>query len=308
MFVSDAHCDTLYAIAIAHQSPDSCTVTRENLYLGQVGLQTFAMFAGPDGPQGTPYANARRMLSAIDQLPVPIARGKLPLEPPSDCLGILSCEGGEMFEGSIARFEELHSLTNFRMVALTWNHENEVGYPANGSINLGLKPFGRTLLREMDQRGVLADVSHLNESGFWDVCEHAVLPPIASHSNCRWLCDVPRNLSREQVRALIDRQGFIGINFYSGFLREDAPAHLEDVVRHIDTLCEMGAEHIVGFGSDFDGIDAWPAELSSPACFPVLLKALSALGYTQSQLENIAGLNLWRILKRAESVGRGGRS
>ena len=152
----------------------------------------------------------------------------------------------------------------------------------------------------MDRRGILPDTSHLNEAGFWDVCERAALPPIASHSNCRWLCDVPRNLRKEQVKAIVERGGFIGVNFYGFFLKEDGRATMDDVVRHIDALCELGAEKAVGFGSDFDGIEVWPDGLAHPGEFGNLLDALRRRGYGEALLEDMAGMNLWRLLKRAE--------
>ena len=301
MFIADAHCDTLYAIAIDHKQPGECMITPKTLNAaGGSYLQTFALFTGANGPQGTPYQDGLDMIAAAPKVGVPILTGKLPDNPPETPTGIYSCEGGEMLEGSIERLNEFQEKVRLRMIALTWNHENEIGYPATGNSNRGLKPFGLELLRAMDRHGVLADVSHLNEGGFWDVVEHTALPPIASHSDCRWLCDVPRNLPRAQVRALIDRGGFIGVNFYSCFLREDGRATLDDAVRHIDALCELGAEHIVGFGSDFDGIDAWPEGLGDPTGFPALLDALARRGYTQAQLEALAGGNLWNLLKRAE--------
>lgn len=303
MFIADAHCDTLYAIAIENKKPADCAVTPESLSAGGVGLQTFALFAGPEGPSGSPRANALAMMDAIEKLDVPILTGALPALPPEKPVGILSCEGGEIFEGSLETFDSLQRKAHFRMIALTWNNENEIGHSAASGSSLGLKPFGFELLAEMDRRGVLADMSHLNEAGFWDVCERSALPPIASHSDCRWLCDVPRNLTKDQVKALIQRKGVIGVNFFSNFLQEDGNASLDDVVRHIDALCEMGAEDIIGFGSDFDGISAWPEELPSPAAFPALLDALSKRGYTQAQLEKFAGMNLWRVLKLAEQAG-----
>jgi membrane dipeptidase len=218
--------------------------------------------------------------------------------------GVISCEGGEMLVGSLDKLAEFDDETRLRMIALTWNFENEIGHPAKEGPKGGLKPFGIKLLAAMDRYGILADVSHLNEAGFWDVCEHTALPPIASHSDCRWLCDVPRNLKREQVRAIIDRGGFIGVNFYSNFLKSDGLATMDDVVRHIDALCELGAEHVIGFGSDFDGIDAWPEGLGDPSAFPVLLDALRKRGYSEATLEGIAGLNLWYLLKRAEREAR----
>jgi len=297
MFIADAHCDTLYEIAICHTAPEKCVVTPDRLAKGGVGIQTFALFCGKHGTNGTPYQDGIDMLAAIPRLGVPVLTGDLPDAPPAAPTGIISCEGGEMLEGSVERFYEFMEKARLRMIALTWNFENEIGYPAVGGERKGLKPFGFALLRAMDEAGVRADVSHLNEAGFWNLMERAELPPIASHSDCRWLCDVPRNLTREQVKAIIERNGYIGINFYSSFLRADGRATLEDAVRHIDAICEMGGEHVLGFGSDFDGIEAWPDGLGDPTGFPLLLDALRGRGYSEETLANIAGLNMWRMLK-----------
>ncbi|MBQ8111239.1 MAG: membrane dipeptidase [Clostridia bacterium] len=300
MFIADAHCDTLYAIAIDGKRPEECVVTPSRMAAGGVGLQTFALFAGRKGTQGTPYADGVAMLGAVPKLGVKVLTGDLPQNPPQSPTGIISCEGGEMLEGSIARLDEFQSKARLRMIALTWNFENEIGHPAKEGPKGGLKPFGFELLQAMDAYGILADTSHLNEAGFWDVCEKAELPPIASHSDCRWLCDVPRNLRKEQVKALIDRGGFIGVNFYSHFLKQDGRATMDDVVRHLDALCELGAEHIIGFGSDFDGIEVWPEGLAHPGEFGNLLDALRRRGYGEQLLADMAGMNLWRLLKRAE--------
>ena len=304
MFIADAHCDTLYAIAIEGTKPEDCVVTPERLAAGGVGLQTFALFCGKHGPAGTPYADALAMLGAVEQAGVPILTGDLPDAPPTAPTGIFSCEGGEMLEGSLERFHEFQDRLRLRMIALTWNFENEIGHPAKEGPKGGLKPFGFELLKAMDAEGVLPDASHLNEAGFWDICERSALPPIASHSDCRWLCDVPRNLRKEQVKAIVERGGFIGINFYSDFLRSDGPATMDDVVRHIDAMMELGGEHVVGFGSDFDGIESWPEGLGHPGQFENLLNALRHRGYTEAQLKNLAGLNLWNLLKRAEAARR----
>ena len=297
MFVADAHCDTLYQIALKHLRPEDCVVTPERLQRGGVGIQTFALFCGIKGPQGTPYQDGLNMLAAVPKLGVPVLTGDLPDTPPETPTGIISCEGGEMLEGSLERFHEFMQRARLHMIALTWNFENEIGYPANGGEKKGLKPFGFELVRAMDAAGVRADVSHLNEAGFWDLMERARLAPIATHSDCRWLCDVPRNLNKDQVRAIIERRGFIGINFYSDFLRQGERATLDDVVRHIDAICEMGGEHVLGFGSDFDGIESWPEGLGDPSGFPTLLNELRKRGYSEQTLADLAGLNMWRILK-----------
>lgn len=109
------------------------------------------------------------------------------------------------------------------MIGLTWNDENEIGYPAVGGDRRGLKPFGREVLSRMDDLRILADVSHLNEAGFWDVIERSQLPPVASHSNCRWLCEVARNLTKEQARAIIQRGGFIGRQLFQRLFAPGRP-------------------------------------------------------------------------------------
>ena len=156
----------------------------------------------------------------------------------------------------------------------------------------------------MDRRGILTDVSHLNDAGFWDVVHTSSLPPIATHSNLRWLCDVSRNLTRDMAKAIIERRGFIGMNFYSGFLEKNENASIDDVERHIDALMEMGGEDVVGFGSDFDGISVWPENLANPADFPNLIEALRRHGYADAQIEKIACKNFWRVLKEAEASRR----
>ena len=299
MFIADAHCDALYRIVIEGCALSDCAVSPERLCAGGVGLQTFAMFSSTERPN--PHADGLNMLAAYRALPLSRLDGRLPEHPPKGPCAVLSMEGGEILRGDLEALGEFDGDTRLRLIALTWNYENEIGTPAAKNACEGLKPLGFRLLKEMDRRGIAADVSHLNEAGFWDVMNTAALAPLASHSNCRWICDVPRNLTRDQVRALIERNGFIGVNFYSNFLAQGRPAVIEDVVRHIDEICAMGGEKIVGFGSDFDGIHAWPEDLASPVDFPRLLDLLSRRGYTDSQLRDIAGRNYWRFLREAES-------
>lgn len=302
MFIADAHCDTLYNIAIHSADPKECAVTAEKMKAGRVGLQTFAMFTCLKGPQSTPYQDGVRMMAAIDRLGVPIFTGRLPDSLPDYPAGVISIEGGEMLEGKIERLDEFYQATGLRMIALTWNYENEIGYPGRRGPKLGLKPFGLELLKEMDKRGIYADASHLNEPGFWDIVEHMQLPPIASHSNVRALCENTRNLYDDQIRAIIEKKGFIGINFYSAFLVNDRPAIMEDLFAHIDYIAQMGGIDVIGLGSDFDGIDEWPEGLAHSGEFGNLIALLEKHGYTQKNIEAIAGGNLWRLLKRADQM------
>jgi len=305
MFITDAHCDTLRAVGVGGKSVYDCCVTPERLAKGGVGIQTFAMFAGGKGPAGTPYEDGVAMIKAMDKLGVEIYTGDLPDDIPTSPKGVISIEGGEMLIGSMDKLVEFDDAARLRLIALTWNHENEIAYPARNGPKGHIKPFGMDLLMEMDRRGILADVSHLNEDGFWDIVENMDLPPVASHSNARWLCDVPRNLHKEQVQAVIDKGGFIGINFYTRFLTMNETSNLDDVFRHIDAICEMGGDKILGFGSDFDGIDSWPERLATPADFPAVIEMLRNHGYKEETIENIAGMNYWRLLKKAEAKRKG---
>lgn len=299
--VCDAHCDTLSHL-VSGGTLENATVTPERLAAGGVSLQVFALFA-TYGRGIEPYEKARRMLSAAGEFPAPVLTGALPAALPDAPTGVFSIEGGEILQGSLERFAEFDAAARVRMIALTWNFENEIGHPAKNGPEGGLKPFGLSLVREMNRKGVLCDVSHLNEAGFWDVIEHSTLPPVASHSNARALCEHTRNLTEAQIRAVIEKKGYIGVNFYSAFLANGRAATLEDVYRHVDAILQLGGEDVVGFGSDFDGIDAWPEGLANPADFPALLNFLAARGgYAPEVLEKIAGGNLFRVLKAAEAA------
>jgi membrane dipeptidase len=162
--------------------------------------------------------------------------------------------------------------------------------------------MGIEMLAAMGRLGILADVSHLNEAGFYDVVTHSALPVVASHSNLKTFCGSFRNLTPNQARAIIATRGFIGINFYSDFLADGRAATLDDVIRHIEGFCELGGVECLGFGSDFDGIERWPEGLADPSGFPAILERLEKLGYTQSQVEGIAGGNFYRVLREAQSA------
>lgn len=297
-FVADAHADTLYSIAVKGLPLRDCAVRPEALRAGGVGLQTYALFAGPEGPAGRPYRNAAAMLGRVGALGVPVLTGALPQQPPRTPHGVLSVEGGEALEGSLERLHEFAG-RGVRMIALTWNNKNELGSPAYGGCSGGLTACGVEMLAEMDRLGVLCDVSHLNSAGFDDAVARARLPVVASHSNLRSICGSFRNLWPAQARALIEKRGFIGVNFYGDFLADGRAATIDDVVRHIDGFAELGGIQCVGFGSDFDGISRWPEGLDGPADFPKVLARLEGLGYTPRQIAGVAGLNLYRVLRQA---------
>lgn len=301
MFIADAHCDTLYSIVCEKMQEDELMASGKNLIAGGVKLQTYALFALSRRIPDTPYEQARKMIEISREIQTPFYTGELPENPPEELHGIFSVEGGEVFEAKIERLHEFHDELRLRMIALTWNYDNPIGQPAKIDTGEGLKPFGKELIREMDRLGIYADVSHLNERGFWEICESMSLPPVATHSNCKELCGCYRNLTRDQIRAIIEKDGFIGINFYPHFLTDDGRnTTLEDVFRHIDYIAQLGGIGVIGLGSDFDGIDEQPEGLRNASDMGNIALCLRKHGYREEDIESIMGMNLWRKLKRAE--------
>ena len=299
MYIADTHSDTLYAMGVQHAPADRLMITPERLRQGGVTLQVFALWTGGKGNKGDVAGIVRAELA---QVPGLIAAGLRQVTDPADaregeqCF-MLSVEGGEVFEPGLHTVQ-LYRDKGVRMAALLWNNENALGYPAKSGDRRGLTDYGLQVAREMQRVGMAVDVSHLNEAGFYDLFAKTDRPPMASHSCCRALCDHFRNLTDEQLRLMIREGGFVGVNFYPYFLSENGKADAALVARHIDHICQLGGAEIVGFGSDFDGIETTPDNVRHPADIPNLLDELRRLGYDDAAIAGIAGENLKRYFAR----------
>lgn len=185
---------------------------------------------------------------------------------------------------------------------LSWNEENALATGVGGSVFRGLSAAGRSVVRRMETLGMAVDVSHLNERSFWDVMDAASAPVAASHSNCRALCDVPRNLTDEQLRAIRDSGGVIGVNAYHGFVhRDSAKQTLETLALHAAHIIDVcGVDH-AGCGFDFCaylGPGNEPAAgIEGPQCAPRLLDCLKAMGLRDDEAEKMARGNWLRLLR-----------
>ena len=177
---------------------------------------------------------------------------------------ILTVEDGVTLAGNIENVDEYHK-KGVRMVALTWNYENSLGFPQSPDPekhSLGLKPFGIEAVRRMNELGIAVDVSHLSEGGFWDVANHSSKPFVASHSCCRALSDVSRNLTDDQLKALADSGGTVGVNFATNFLRPvtdwktDRFVSCDVVIDHLRHMVDVGGRDLPALGSDYDGMGA----------------------------------------------------
>ena len=148
-----------------------------------------------------------------------------------------------------------------RAITLTWSNRNDIADGINEEVTGGgLTVFGRSVVAEMNRLGMLVDVSHISTKSFWDVMQVTTKPIIATHSNAKTLCSHPRNLNDEQIKAIADNDGMIGITFAGQFLEEDYNnACIESIYRHIDYMLNLvGNDDHIGFGSDFDGISHPP--------------------------------------------------
>jgi membrane dipeptidase len=173
------------------------------------------------------------------------------------------------------------------------------GFPGSPDQGPGLTERGRALVRACAERGILVDLSHLNERGFWDVAEIAAAPLVASHSGAHALCPSPRNLTDEQLRAIGASGGLVGIPFHIGFVRadgrEDVDTPLSTVAAHAAHVAEVAGVEAVGLGSDFDGA-TMPADLPDVSALPALHSALAQAGFAEAELDLVARENWRRVL------------
>ncbi len=208
---------------------------------------------------------------------------------------ILSIEGGESIEGDM---DKLYYFIDkgVRLMTLTWNNENEIGYGAMTGIDKGLKDFGKAVVREMDSMDMLIDVSHLNEKGFWNVYDISQKPFIATHSNAKSICDHPRNLSDDQLKAMSERKCIVGVNIYPPFI-DGEKGSTDNILRHIDHIMNIMGENNIALGCDFDGIGICPEDINEVSKLHILYDKIKYVWGTSIAdkifYDNIAAFHKW---------------
>ncbi len=275
MRFADLHCDTLLTLQQTGSGLESAPghIALEKLRSGGALLQCFAAFvpthdcaekyritqdpwdffltqAALFGKETARFPDSLRPVRTMGDFEENQKRGRVS--------AMLTVEDGVGLDGRLERLQTMYDL-GVRMLALTWNYENSLGFPNSRDPDLhskGLKDFGLEVICEMGRLGMVVDVSHLSEGGFWDVVRENKRPFAASHSCARALCGHPRNLTDEQLRALGDAGGVCGVNFYSRFLRDNAEhTSNNDILRHMAHIADKAGIEAVAIGSDFDGID-----------------------------------------------------
>lgn len=318
MKVVDMHCDTIGGIWKAAKSGQAVDLRENDLHIdlmklqkGDYLLQNFAMFVFL-GRERDPLENVLEMIDIYyreleknQDLIAPVFtysdieknanEGKMS--------ALLTVEEGAVCKGNPYVLRNLYR-QGVRMMTLTWNFENEIGYPNtvvraedyDPSRRYGLKEGGIELVREMNRLGMIVDVSHLSDDGFWDVVKYSEQPFVASHSNARSLCGHTRNLTDDMIRALADKGGVTGINFCGDFLNPNGQSRMEDMVRHMKHIVNVGGIGVLGLGTDYDGIDG-ELELYDCSTMQRLSEEMEKQGFRSAEIEAVFHKNVLELYR-----------
>ena len=325
---TDMHCDTLGRIrSFRQQGKDGSLLSCEDLQVtihkmkkaGYI-LQNFAVFIDL-AENRDPYENAMELVDIFEEelkdrndmiaavksyadIEKNISEGKMS--------ALLTLEEGGMCCGDPEKLRSFYQ-RGARMMTICWNHENELGYgtacvPEHAeyfgkkqncdSDSFGLKKKGFEFIELMEEIGMIPDVSHLSDEGFYDVCKAAGKPFVASHSNARSVCGHPRNLTDDMLRQMGERGCVAGLNFYPAFLndQEDYQRGLECIAAHAAHMVQKGGSELVGLGTDFDGFGgrSMPEDCAG---MPLLADALKKAGLSESQIDGIFSRNVLRLYR-----------
>ncbi len=321
----DAHCDTITA---ALRRGQCLRQNRLHLDLERIGkyspaVQVFAIFTRPEDffgpPTGTPedmfsipdvpeeqltdlYGNA--LESLIDELDKNrdivglclSAQDVRRVNRDGRIAALISVEGAELLGCSTERLRQAHE-RGVRLVNITWNFPNELSGTACSGDKSGLTEKGREFVRFAQELGVCVDMSHISDAGFWDCCEIATRPLIASHSNSRTLCRHARNLTDEQFCALVELGGRVGLNLCPDFL--GLGRDVEAVVEHAEHFLSLGGEKSLCLGGDLDGIDELPEGMTGVESWQAVYEAMLRRNWSEELVRDIFYNNWLGIMERA---------
>ena len=342
MNVIDMHCDTIAQIYRAQQHHEdqrlrsgNLCVNLEKMQKGGYLLQNFAMFIDKSEAKD-PLETVLGMIDCYDQelkknedliAPVFTYEDILENQKNQKISAMLTLEEGCVVKGNLSLLRTFYRL-GVRMIALTWNFENEIGSP-NLTMDVqgrpqfrqrnekGLTEFGIEMVQEMERLGMIVDVSHLSDGGFWDILRYTKKPFVASHSDAAAKCNVCRNLTDDMIRALSERGGVMGLNYCYDFLTEtDRPtalssdtsfflsetsqkekvSRIEDMICHVKHIVNVGGIEVCGLGSDFDGIDN-PVEFGDASGLPQLYDGLVKAGFSEDDADRIFYKNVMRVYR-----------
>lgn len=310
MKLIDLHCDTISCLMGDNTEntlrKNNFSVDLEKLKQGDYLAQIFALFVNKghvESPHSYCLKMAKKFLEEINKNSdmISLARNYDEIIKNKDAgklSAILSIEEGATIEGNLKNLKDFYDM-GVRMMTLTWNYENEIGYPNKGEGNSekGLKPFGIETVEFMNELGMLVDVSHLSDGGFYDVAKISKKPFIATHSNARSVTGHMRNLTDDMIKILSNRGGVTGINFCSAFIGDhENNTYIDDMIRHINHIRNIGGIDVLAIGTDFDGISS-KVEISNSSEMGKLVEALDKAGLKEEEIEKVCYKNALRLIK-----------
>ncbi len=313
MRLIDMHCDTFYRMK-------ECS-TRQNIIRNQLHvdleklkearsfIQCFALYSDlkacedkgqdPWGYMLELYSlikdeidNANgllKLVTRVDEAETVHGEGKL--------AALLTVEEGGIVYEDMKRLDTLYRM-GIRMMSLTWDYSNSLGHPnLPETTHLGLTPFGHDVIDRMNELGMLIDVSHLSDKGFWEVIEQTQSPIVASHSNARSVMAHRRNLSDGMLRALGNNGGVTGLNFCPYFVADkDEKLYIDDLVDHVKHVINHGGMECAAIGTDFDGMNG-DLEIKHIGEMEKLYAGLLRAGFTGAQADKVFYENAQRVFK-----------
>lgn len=316
----DLHADTLMKLYFKGESLDKNTyhIDIEKLSKGNAFIQTFAIFTleqminnekHPCDATSQDDLVKKYQKVFVEELNknkdtmswIKTKQDIIDLEQSNKIGALLSLEGAGSFHGDPDKVQEYFDL-GMRMMSLTWNDVNSCGFPNVPEENMskGITDYGKECIKKMDELGIVIDVSHLSDQGFWDIYELTKNPFIASHSNARELGPHVRNLTDDMIKALAERGGVMGMNFCTAFLNEDfdkPDMKVADIVNHINYIKDLVGIDYIALGTDFDGIGG-DLEISDFSEMGKLFDALKLEGYSEEEMEKIAYKNALRVFNK----------
>ena len=313
----DSHCDTPMLFGQGYgleERSDVALVDLHKMHEGALDVSTMVAYIPQGARDDASLAKAREMamdlLQGIADRVGANARYVALCDNPHE-LPRLKRDGKKVImrgiENGYAIGKDLSMVEQFRRMGIVYmtlchNGDNDICDSARGNgEHGGLSAFGKDVVKEMNRVGMVVDLSHAAESTFYDVLECSVQPVVCSHSSCRALCDHPRNLTDEQMRAIAAKDGVVQVTMYSGFLRQVGKATLADFIAHLQhAIAVAGIDH-VGIGTDFDG-DGTVIGCADASQLRNITRELLRLGYSEPDIEKIWGGNWLRVMTQVQAA------
>ena len=310
------HCDTITALFMKNGRLRENDAHNDLLKMkkGECLLQNFAIFTNLKDQDSTFTKESidyyYQQLEINNDLIRPVYRYQDILDNEKDGLmsAVLTLEEGSVIDGDLKNLKWFYD-KGVRMITLTWNYSNGIGHPnfEYGKHRLdsfhepnttdGLTDFGIEYIRKMDELGIIIDVSHLSDAGFYDVLKYGSKPFVASHSNARSICPVVRNLTDDMIKKLSERGGVTGINFCSAFIEKgnESMTKIDNIIQHIRHIYKVGGIDCIGLGSDFDGIHN-ELEFKDSSGMQMIYEKLKQY-FSEDDIEKIFYKNVLRVYK-----------